>query len=163
MANKIVEKLNWPVIIVSLGIGWEWFNGGWGKISEGKFVEGLSKTLGFFASKNPNLWFKDFLTSFAVPNSLIVGNMVMFGELVAGLSLFAGVLFLFLKKGEFLKWSYYLLALGFGIGLVLNVMFWLAAGWTSPSTEGVNFVMAVVEVAGLIWVATGLTKSGILS
>lgn len=156
MANKTLDKMNWPLMLITLGVSWEWFKGGWGKLAEGEFVDGLAKTLGFFASKNPNLWVKDFLVTVAIPNSVVFGNMVIAGELAAGFCLFIGTALLAVNRGIYTRLAYYLLVLGFGVGLVLSLTFWLAAGWTSPSTDGLNFVLAVVEAAGLAWVAKEL-------
>ena len=71
MANKTLDKMNWPLMLITLGVSWEWFKGGGGELSEGEFVDGLAKTLGFFASKNPNLWVKDFLVTVSIPNSFL--------------------------------------------------------------------------------------------
>jgi len=35
-------------------------------------------------------------------------------------------------------------------GITLNTMFWLAAGWTSPSTDGLNLLMLVTQLIGLV-------------
>lgn len=122
----------------------------WGKIEGGKFVNSLGGTLEKFADKNPNPFYKDFLTNTAIPNAQLFGNLTMWGELLTGLGLGLGSLYLlFVKKPN------QLVTLIFGLGcfgsMILNGSFWLAAGWTSPSTDTVNLVMFLVALIGFIF------------
>lgn len=121
-----------------------------GKITGGEFPASLGKTLAFFSSKNPYPFVKDFLQNIAIPNSALFGLLTMWGEFLIGLSLIICALFLtFSSKRN--RAVILLLIAGSGGGMFLNAVFWLAAGWTSPSTESVNLLMFTVELSGLIY------------
>lgn len=142
-----VEKYFFAIYIV---LGFLFLKSSWGKITEGKFVDSLGGTLEKFASKNPYPWYKEFLTSVAIPNSVMFGNLTMWGELLTGLGYFAGGLYLLLSKKP-TRLGYLVFSLGCLGGAFLNGVFWLAAGWTSPSTDSVNLVMFLVGVIGLVY------------
>lgn len=120
------------------------------KIEGGKFVGALAGTLGKFASKNPYPWYKSFLESVAIPNSVLFGNLTMWGEFFAGISLL-GVSVILLFKKKVPKILYLVLILGLFVGAFLNVTFWFASSWTSPSTDGLNLVMSGVQIVCLIY------------
>lgn len=140
---------------LSLGLiflvdGFIWLQSGVGKISSSKFVDGLAGTLTKFSGGNPYPWFKDFLTGMAIPNAWFIGWGVQLGEILAGVTaLAAGVILLSGKKvGGIVRVA---LGVGFLAGAILNGLFWLAAAWTSPSTDSLNLIMAAVGVSGLLW------------
>jgi thiosulfate dehydrogenase [quinone] large subunit len=120
--------------LVRIFIGYIWLNSAIEKIAGGEFVGGMAKTLGYFASKNPIGWEKDFLINVAIPNATVFGYLSMYGELLVGLALLLGI---FSQVGAI-------------AGLFLSLSFYFAAGWTSPSTETVNLVMAGVQVVLLL-------------
>lgn len=135
------------ILLVLLADGFLWFKSSWGKLSEGVFIENIGATLTKFASKNPNAWFKDLLTGVAIPNATAVGTMVMYGEFFFATSVLLSVLAIF--GGVRDRWALWLLGVGL-LGLaVMNLTFWLAAGWTSSSTDSLNVLMFAVEVVGL--------------
>lgn len=139
---------NWALSLIVLADGLLWLQSAWGKVSGGKFVGALGETLGKFASNNPYPWYKQILVSTAIPNSIMVGNLVMWTELFSGLFLVGGSLYyLFSKKLN------HLVRLALIAGLIgtsgLNLMFYLAAGWTSPSTSSLNLLMLVLQVVTL--------------
>lgn len=120
--------------LIRIFVGYVWLTAAIEKITGGEFVAGMAKTLGFFASKNPIGWEKAFLTNVAIPNATVFGTLSMYGELLVGLALLLGV---FSEVGAI-------------AGLLMSVNFYLAAGWTSASTETVNLVMAGVQVVLLL-------------
>lgn len=135
--------------LIVLADGLLWLQSAWGKVSGGKFVGALGETLKKFASNNPYPWYKQILVSYSIPNSLLIGNLVMWTEFLAALALVGGSLYyLFSKKTN------QIVRLGLILGLIgtslLNVMFYLAAGWTSPSTSSVNLLMLVVQLTALL-------------
>lgn len=154
MINKNTElkSTNWALLAIFLIVAYEWTMAGWEKLSGGTFVSGLSKTLGFFASKNPYPWFKDFLLTTAVPNSMIFGFLVMFGELLTGIAIILGVAMIFWNKKEYLNVGLLVLKLGLVAGAFLSATFYLASGWTSVSTEALNLVMMAIQIIGVAWV-----------
>lgn len=131
-----------------LTVGLLWLRSSLGKLADGKFVEGLGTTLVKFAANNPYPWYKDFLNSVAIPNSYLFALLTMWGEFLTGLSLTLGALLLIFGKSNKLI----LIGLKSGLlgGMGLNLFFWLAAGWTSPSTDGLNLLMFVTQLIGFI-------------
>lgn len=138
-----------------LAIAWIWLEGGWEKLG-GTFVQGLGSTLEKFASKNPYPAVSDFLLNTAMPNSVLFGNLVVYGELFAAVAIgIYAVASMFGKKFSGMK---YLGLAGFGSGALMSATFWLSAGWLSPSTAGLNLLMLVVEVVGFYLCLVGGEK-----
>lgn len=142
-------------LMVILAEGLVWLKSSIGKFSAGGFVEGMGATLGKFIAKNPNSWYVDFLKTVAIPNADIFGMMVLWGELFVALALVLGSAYLLMGKKltDNVK-----IFLGFGLfgGLLMNVNFYFAAGWTSPSTESLNLLMAAISAVGLWFVTRGV-------
>lgn len=132
-------------------IGFVFLKSGYGKVTEGKFVSGLTGTLEKFASQNPYPFYKSFLEGIVIPNSVVFGYLTQYGEIFAGLSLLGMSLILIFNRKP-AQWMYFLLGLGLLVGAFLNLTFWLASGWTSASTETVNFVMFGVQIVGLVYI-----------
>lgn len=128
--------------LILLANGLIWLRSSYGKFASGNFVQGLGGTLERFASKNPYSWYKDFLQNVAIPNSQTIGMVVLWGEAFVALAIVGGAVFK-MKR---------VLILGLLGGAVLNVLFWLAAGWTSPSTDSLNLLMLVIELVGIFFV-----------
>lgn len=143
--NRFYGGILW--ILIAFGL--EFLRSSYGKIAGGKFVGGLGSTLKIFANKNPNEWYKNFLNSWAIPNSSMLGNLIMWGELLSGIAMIVGSIYLLLNKGKG-RFAQFILMLGLIGGAFLNLNFYFAAGWTSPSTEGLNLLMLVIEVIGII-------------
>lgn len=144
-------------LLIILAHGLIWLKSGYGKISGGKFVDSLDKVLTKFASDNPYPAVKGFLESTAIPNAKLFGVLTMWGELLVAVSLVAGALYFLFNKDN----RAFLLFLAAGLlgGAFLNFTFWLAAGWTSASTDTVNLLMAVIETIGFVVVASRLRRS----
>ncbi|HZQ30021.1 MAG TPA: hypothetical protein VFA93_03010 [Patescibacteria group bacterium] len=151
--NRYYNGILW--IFVAFGL--QFLRSSYGKIAGGKFVGGLSATLRSFANKNPNDWYKNFLDSWAIPNSTILGNLIMWGELLSGIAMTVGSLYLFLNKGKG-RAAQVILVLGLIGGAILNFNFYFAAGWTGPSTEGLNLLMLVIEIVGIAVFGKSLLK-----
>lgn len=119
-----------------------WLRSSYGKFAGGNFVQNLGSTLTAFSSKNPYPWFKGLLQNVAIPNFQVVGTAILWGELFVALAIIGGVVS---RK----KW---LLIPGLLGGAVLNGLFWLAAGWTSPSTDSLNLLMLMIELGGIFFI-----------
>lgn len=143
---------------VLLAIDFIWLRSSYGKFTGGTFVQNLGKTLEKFASENPYPWFKGFLQDTAIPNSEIFGSLTMYGEVFAAVSILIVTLY-YLTNQKNSSLLNLLLLLGLLTGAFLNGIFWLASGWTSPSTDGLNLLMFVIQVIGIIY----LVKSKKLS
>lgn len=132
-------------------IGFIFLRSSVGKIQGGTFVSSLGGTLAKFADKNPYPFYKSFLENVAIPNAGIFGLLTMWGEFFSGAAILLSSLYLlFQPRGN--RLIYLLLSAGLLVGAFLNGIFWLAAGWTSPSTDGLNLVMFAVQAIGLIFV-----------
>jgi hypothetical protein len=146
-----LQKIEKFLYIIFAVLGFIFLRSGYYKVTEGKFVNGLASTLEKFAAKNPYPWYKDFLNDIAIPNSQIFGILTMWGEVLTGLALILISAFIFIT-GKSSKLLFLILALGFLGGMALNGAFYLASAWTSPSTEGLNLVMFLIELTGLVFV-----------
>lgn len=135
---------------VLLTLSFIWLRSSYGKLTGGTFVQNLGKTLEKFASDNPYPLFKGFLQDAAIPNSVIFGNLTMYGEVFAGAIILIVALY-YLTNQKNSRVLNFLLFLGLLVGAFLNGIFWLAAGWTSPSTDGLNLLMFVIQVIGIIY------------
>lgn len=128
------------VLLVRLFLAYEWLNSGTGKVQSilsnaTAYFAGMSKVFGaVWAKSNPYPFMVDFLTKTAVPNAATVVAIIAIFEVLVGISLLFGVL---TRLG----------ALG---GIVMNVIFYLAAGHTSPSTAGLGLVMIGAQLAMMI-------------
>lgn len=143
-------------IFVLLTNGFIFLRSSYGKISEGKFVDSLAPTLEKFGSKNPYPWYKDFLSGSIIPNSNFFGNLIMWGELLSALAIISAGIFMLMRKQS--RLTYWLMVVGLLGGLILNVNFYFAAGWTSPSTESLNLLMGLIELIGLLETIKLLTR-----
>lgn len=141
--------------LVLLDLGFVWLRSSFGKITGGKFVETLGPTLTKFASNNPNTWYKDLLHNVMIPNSQFLGNLIMWGEFATAILITLPSLYLLFNKSTVME---KFLLIGLLGGLVLNLNFWFASGWTSSSTESLNLLMLTVELIGLVIYAKALFR-----
>lgn len=125
------------VLLVRLFLAYEWLNSGSGKInsiltSPDSYFAGMAKVFGsVWAKTNPYPFMTDFLTNMAAPNAATIVTIIAIAEVLTGLSLLLGLL---TRVG----------AVG---GIVLNTIFYLAAGHTSPSAAGLGLVMIGAQLA----------------
>ena len=128
-------------MLILLSVGLLWLRSSYGKFTSGTFVSGLGGTLTKVLDKNPYSWFKEFLSTVAIPNSQLFGNLVLWGELLSAVAITAGAVLMSL-----------VLIAGLTGGLLLNIVFWLGFGHTSPSTDSINLLMAVVQIIGIVFI-----------
>lgn len=147
-----MKSLNRYLLIILLADGVLWLKSATGKVSSGNFADTLGQTLTKFASNNPYPWFKSFLLTTAIPNSKAFGTLTMWGEMFVALSLTLGIAYLLLNANKTTPILKKFLILGLLGGMFLNAIFWLASGWTSPSTDSLNLLMFVTEFVGLIYI-----------
>ncbi|MBI3485369.1 hypothetical protein HY025_00325 [Candidatus Daviesbacteria bacterium] len=153
-----MNKVHKYLYLIFLSFGFIFLRSSYGKFKGGTFVSSLPESLTKFASKNPYPFVKEFLNSTAIPSSGFFGILTMWGELMVGLSLF-GISVYLLFGGKGIKLLYSLYAAGLIGGMFLNGVFWLAAGWTSPSTESLNLLMFLVQAVGLLFVSERLLSN----
>ncbi len=147
----MTKNLSNKYLLFILGVvGFIYLKSSWGKIIGGEFVNGLGGTLGKFAAKNPYPLMQSFLQSVAIPNSKVFGLLTMWGEFLVALVILISVLFLVFSSQKN-KLFILLLFVGCFVGMFLNLIFYFAAGWTSSSTETLNLLMFMIELAGLVY------------
>lgn len=144
--------------LILLAIGLVWLKSSYGKLTEGTFVQTLGGTLSKIAPKNPYPWYKDFLTSVAIPNSKLFGTLVLTGEFLSAVLITAGALGLLLSPRPHKLLSKALVA-GLLSGAFLNITFWLGFGYTSPSTDSLNLLMAAIQLIGVFALWKGFKKA----
>ena len=119
------------LLLIRLFLAFEWLNSGTGKIQSilanpSGYFGGLSKVFATVWTKgNPYPFMTDFLTNSAAPNASVYVTAIAITEVLVALSLLLGLLS---RLGAF-------------GGIVMNAIFILAAGHTSPSTMGINVIM----------------------
>ena len=141
------------LVAIQMILAYEWLSAGWGKISSPKFVDGIAETFGYFASQNPYLWYKSFLLGFATENATLFAYLVEWGQVIIAITLFtAGITYLYTEKMSAKKTALKLSAFALLGGMLMNANFYLAAGWTSPSTHGINLIMFLIQaVLACVW------------
>lgn len=147
-----------PLLIILLSVGLLWLRSSFGKFTGGTFVNSLGATLTKTAEKNPYPWFKQFLTSVAIPNSQVFGQMVLWGEFLSAVAITIGAIMLLINPHPN-KFMVLVLIAGLAVGVLLNIVFWLGFGYTSPSTDSLNLLMAVVQIVGLIFLMQQFAKA----
>lgn len=129
-------------------ISYEWIKSGWEKLTDSAYIPGMTKTISTFAGKNPFHWFADFLAGTVQPHAQGFGYLVMWGELLAGVGLAVGAVVMLFKTSKVIYEAALAVTVAAALGgLLLNLSFWFAAGWLSPSTDGINLVMGLTQVA----------------
>lgn len=137
------------LLFIVLAIGLLWAKSSWGKIVGGTFISSLGASLGKVVDKNPYPWFKQFLTDVAIPNSMIFGTLTFWGEFLTAVTITVGAFILLLSpKGN--RWATLMLIGGLAVGAFLNIIFYLGFGYSNPSTESLNLLMAFIEIIGVI-------------
>lgn len=151
MTKKVYTTSDFIVFFNLAVVGFIFARSSIGKITGGEFISGLGGTLQKFASENPYLWFKGFLEVVAIPNSQVFGILTMWGEFFAGFGVLVSLVCLYFL-GSKNKLFVYLLGTGLLVGAFLSATFYFAAGWMSPSTDGLNLLMCLIQLAGLAYV-----------
>lgn len=141
---------NKPLLLILLCIGVIWLKSSLSKFTNGDFASLLGEVLSKTVDKNPYPLFKQFLTNIVIPNSYLFGSSVMWGELLSGISITAGVILL-LKEYR-IKWAKLLLIAGLTGGVFLNINFWLGLGNASPASDSLNLLMIMIEMIGVYFV-----------
>lgn len=146
--------------LVLITLAFIWLKSGYGKITGGTFVDSLSPILAKFLSNNPYSWYKEFLTGSIIPNAPIFAQMIQWGEVFAAVCIGGSALyFIFSKKQN--PSAGIILLIGLFIGMLLNLNFWFASGWMSPSADSLNFLMFVIEFIAFMGIFLQLKNGGV--
>lgn len=141
-------------------IGYQWFVGGFTKVTGSAFASNLPATLERFASNNPHTWYVETLLTQAQNNPIAFAQLVQWGELFAGIGLVIAVILSSTRSTALFQRLAGLVAIPalFG-GLFMTANFFFAAGWTSPSTSGLNALLFWTQLALLtFWVPLRHTR-----
>ncbi len=142
-ARKMVSMTETRTILaytlpLRLFLAYEWLNGGLEKIEEmvadPAAAQGFAAVFGRWAKGNPYPFMADFLNGFAIPNAAAVFTFVAVAEFLVGIALLLGFLVRPASVG----------------GIIMNVFFYLAAGFSSASTSGVNLVMIGAQLSMIL-------------
>jgi hypothetical protein len=152
MTNTRVSQFIGPLIAAVIGL--EWLRSGIEKLTASDFPATTAKVLAGFASRNPTGWYRDFLTSSVIPNATAFGYLIEWAETITGAALIvtAGIL-LYRSRGRIATAAETVAGIALLGGALMSWNFWLAAGWMSESTDGVNLVMGLsqlVLLAGVV-------------
>lgn len=141
------------LVLIQWVLAIEWLHSGWGKWASPGFMNAIGQTLQSFASKNPYSWYVGFLNTTAIPNSYLFGNLIRSTEMSVGIIFALGGLALVAGK-RLHPGASWVIAIACFAAALMNLNFFFAAGWTSPSTWGVNAVMALIElILGIYYVS----------
>lgn len=121
------------------------------KLIGGTFLETLPATLRYFASGNPYPTVEFFLLEIAVPNGYLFGYLTMYGEVISGICLIIASIY-YLHVKAFSHISLMLFIIGLTGAALLNDIFWLASGWTSPASETLNILMLAISLLGFVFI-----------
>jgi uncharacterized membrane protein YphA (DoxX/SURF4 family) len=141
------------LIFIQLLVGYEWLHAGLEKIIHGSFPGTMAKTLVSFSSQNPHAWYAKTVLAHAATRPELFGQLVQWGEFMTGLALIATALLWATNRiHSSTLWIIACIA-PLIIGIVLNLNFYLAAGWMSPSTSTLNAFMGWIELILIVsWV-----------
>lgn len=137
-------------------LAYEWLFSGGKKALEGQFVSGIAKTLVRFESSNPHAWYANSVLVVAKGSPVVFGTLVQWGEILTGIGLFVALaLYIFSNKSSFKSIARFIAITALFGGAFMNLNFYFAAGWTSPSTAGLNVLMFWTSVILIgVWVGT---------
>ena len=145
------------LLLIILAVGLIWARSSYGKLSGGNFVSSLATVLIKNSQSNPYPFYKQFLTTVAIPNSVVFGNLTMWGEFLVAVSLVGGSLYLLLFKDANEKLARICLISGLIGGIFLNINFWFAFSWTSAASDSLNLLMILIQA-----IAAGSLKNNFL-
>jgi hypothetical protein len=133
-------------------LAYEWLSGGWEKVHGGQFVLNIGKTLSRFENGNPHAWYVGSVLRIAKNHPVSFGMLVQWGELLVGIGLVTALILYVFGAWPWSKTSAGLIAVSALLGGVfMNLNFYFAAGWTSPSTSGLNVFMFWVQGALILF------------
>jgi hypothetical protein len=135
-----------PLIFIQFILAYEWWSSGWFKLTSVKFLPSFMGTLTNLAEHNPYPWMQSFLTGPYLNGAGIVASLMICGELFGAIALaVSGAMYLWSRSAH-VRFAWLVLAsLALTGFLVLNGLFYFAAGWTDVSTRGVNVVMFGIQ------------------
>lgn len=165
--SELYQHPSLAILCIQLVLAYEWLHGAWEKLHGGVFVGGIVKALSRFEVGNPHTWYVRSFLSIAKNYPELFGQLVQWGELLVGIGLVVVVVvYAHSSRVQVVRRAISVLAiLALLGGAWMNANFYFAAGWTSPSTSGLNVLMFWVQlILVLFWIGACskniLTESG---
>lgn len=141
------------LVLIQFVLAYEWLHSGWGKWANPGYMDNIGKTLEGFAAKTPYSGYGTFLKNTALTNADLFGNSIRLAEIGVGIAFVLGGIILLSQK-RLPSWAVAIIVIAFFGGALMNLNFFLAAGWSSPSTWGVNMVMGFIHLILAIYYFT---------
>jgi uncharacterized membrane protein YphA (DoxX/SURF4 family) len=141
------------LMLIQFVLAFEWLHSGWGKWAKPGFMDNIGKTLEGFATKTPYKAYGAFLNNTAVGNADLFGNSIRIGEIGVGIALALSGIILLTKK-RLPSWAVAAMVIALLGGALMNLNFFLASGWSSPSTWGINMTMGFIQLILAIYYIT---------
>jgi hypothetical protein len=134
------------LVLIQWAIALEWALSGYGKFAKPDFMAGIGKALETFAAKTGYGFYESFLKAVAIPNAIVFGNAIRISEVLIAATLVIGGLIVLKKEHlhPLLTWALILALFG---GVLMNLNFYFASGWSSPSATGINMIMGLTQAA----------------
>ncbi len=130
------------IMWIQIVLAYEWWSAAFSKWTDTEYITNLPATLAFFASENPFPWFSSFLTGFATANAELFANLVRTGQVLTALGLFlTAALCVYAKQSRLRRSTIVIAVVALLGGIIMNLAFYFAAGWTGPGTHGINVLM----------------------
>lgn len=135
--SELVERvrtetaLAWPMVMLRISTGIMFVIAGYGKVMRGS---GFGDALAGFLGRQENMFgfYQGFVESVVIPNKVLFGYLVAYGELLGGLALILGL---------FTRWT----ALAF-VFLVANFWFAKGAGFWVPSNHDSLYILIALAL-----------------
>lgn len=146
MASSPLHSSLFAIIGIQCVLALEWLRAGIEKLSSGAFPTTFAKTIEKFQTNNPHPWYGESVLSLAKTYPLLFGHLVQWGELFVGLGLLGSALLLLSSQISLRSLALVILFAALSASIVMNLNFYFAAGWMSPSTSGLNALMIGIEL-----------------
>lgn len=153
-SSSLIRHPSFTAFALQILLAYEWISGGIEKMTQGRFVSEIEKTLGRFESGNPHGWYVRSILRIAKNAPEIFGQLVQWGELFVGIGLIAAILWYgFGRDRQQSPWTRFIAIPALLGGMFMNINFYYAAGWTNPSTGGLNMLMFWAQlILILFWI-----------
>ncbi len=157
---RFVSHSTFVAMSLQIILAYEWLVGGLEKLYEGMFVSNIHQTLSHFENGNPHSWYVNSMLHLAKASPNVFGSLVEWGELLVGIGLItAMVVYIFNTKMAWKNRAKYLALAALLGGVFMNLNFYYAAGWTSPSTGGLNMLMFWMQLILVIFWLVSLNQT----
>lgn len=150
LSRLVSHSLFTPFALQAI-LAYEWLSAGLEKVRGGQFVPNIGKTLDRFGGGNPHEWYVSSVLGMAKSHPFAFGMLVQWGEVAVGIGLLLSfVVYAFSKQSSSQRIARLIGLAALLGGACMNFNFYFAAGWTSPSTGGLNALMFWAQMILLV-------------